>query len=146
MGKMQVCDPCCKNKLSCSLVLSGSRRQKQRARDQSEEGPQLKRPKAVAEEGPSGWMRLEPMAHDILLEQSEMLREVWDLLVKHLKEVKEIWRGQEDLQRQVAGLRFVMDDIVDLIGGSGMEVEAEIGGNEGEAEVGGNGGKAEKGV
>ena len=88
----------------------------------------------------------EPTAHDILLEQLEMLGEVGDLLVKHLKEAKEIRRGQEDLQRQVAGLRFVMDDIMDLIGGSGVEVEVEIGGNGGEVEVRGNGGEVEKGV
>ena len=63
-----------------------------------------------------------------------MLGEVWDLLARHLKEAKEIQRGQEDLRRQVAGLGFAIEDIVDLIGGSGKEVEAEIGGNRGEAE------------
>ena len=42
-------------------------------------------------------MRLELTTRDILLEQSEMLGEVWDLLVRHLKEAKEIQRGQEDL-------------------------------------------------
>ena len=31
-----------------------------------------------------------------------------------------------------------MDDIMDLIGGSGAEVEAEIGGNGGEVEIRGN--------
>ena len=54
--------------------------------------------------------------------------------MRHLKEAKEIRRGQEDLQRQVAGLGFTIEDIVDLIGGSRKEVEAEIGGNGGEAE------------
>ena len=82
-----------------------------------------------------------------------MLGEVWDLLAKHLKEAKEIWRGQEDLRRQVAGLGFAIEDIVDLIGGSGEEVEAEIrgiggetgvGGIRGEAGIGGNGEEAEK--
>ena len=73
-----------------------------------------------------------------------MLGEVRDLLVKQLKEAKEIWRGQEDLRRQVAGLGFTIEDIVDMIGGSGEEVEAEIRGNEGEAVIGGNGEGAEK--
>ena len=147
MGKTQACEACWRNKLSCSLVPSRSRCQKRKARDELEEGPQPKRLKVVVEEGgSSGWMRSETTAHNILLEQSEMLGEVQDLLVKHLKEAKEIWRGQEDLQRQVAGLRFAMDDIVDLIGGSRAEVEAEIGGKGGEAEVGGNGGEAEKGI
>ena len=73
-----------------------------------------------------------------------MLGEVWDLLVRHLKEAKEIRRGQEDLQRQVAGLRFAIEDIMDLIGGSGAEVKVEIGGNRGEVEIGGNREGAEK--
>ena len=73
-----------------------------------------------------------------------MLGEVRDLLAKHLKETKEIRRGQEDLQRQVAGLGFAIEDIVDMSGGSGEEVEAEIGGIGGEAGVGGNGEEAEK--
>ena len=67
-----------------------------------------------------------------------------DLLLKQLKEAKEIWRGQEDLRRQVAGLGFAIEDIVDMIGGSGEEVEAEIGGIGGEAGIGGNGEGAEK--
>ena len=67
-----------------------------------------------------------------------MLGEVQDLLAKQLKEAKEIRRGQEDLRRQVAGLGFAIEDIMDLIGGSGEEVEAEIGGNGGEAGIGGN--------
>ena len=79
-------------------------------------------------------MRSEPTTRGILLEQSEMLGEVWDLLAKQLKEVKEIRRGQEDVRRQVAGLGFTIEDIVDMIGGSGEEVEAEIGGIGGEAE------------
>ena len=92
----------------------------------------------VFEEGPSAQMRPELTTWDILLEQLERLREVQDLLAKHLKEAKEIQRGQ------VAGLGFTMDDIVDLIGGSRAEVEVEIGGNGGEAEIGGNGEGAEK--
>ena len=121
MGKTQACEACCKNKFSCSLVPSGVRRQKQKVRDELEEGPQLKRLKAVVEEGPSAQLRPEPTARDIFLEQSEMLGEVQDLLAKHLREAKEIWRGQEDLQRQVVGLGFAIDNIVDLIGGSGAE-------------------------
>ena len=62
--------------------------------------------------------------HDIFIEQLEMLGEVWDLLTKHLKEAKEIRRGQEDLQRQVAGLGVVLDDIVEMIGGNREGVEA----------------------
>ena len=93
-------------------------RQKRKVREELEEGPQPKRLKAVLEEGPSAQLRPELTVQHILLEQSEMLGEVCDLLVKHLKEAKEIWRGQEDLQRQVVGLGFVIDDIVDLIGGS----------------------------
>ena len=81
-------------------------------------------------------MRSEPTTRDILLEQSEMLGEVRDLLAKHLKEAKEIRREQEDLRRQVAGLGFAIEDIVDMIGGSGEEVEAEIGGIGGETGVG----------
>ena len=73
-----------------------------------------------------------------------MLGEVRDLLAKQLKEAKEIRRGQEDLQRQVAGLGFAIEDIVDLIGGSREEVEVEIGGNRGKAGIGGNGEGAEK--
>ena len=71
-----------------------------------------------------------------------MLGEVRDLLAKHLKEAKEIRRGQEDLRRQVAGLGFAIEDIVDMIGGSGEEVEAEIGGIGGETGVGGIRGEA----
>ena len=71
-----------------------------------------------------------------------MLGEVCDLLAKHLKEAKEIRRGQEDLRRQVVGLGFAIEDIGDMIGGSGEEVEAEIGGIGGEAGVGGIGGEA----
>ena len=112
---------------------SGVQRQKRKVGDESEEGPQPKRLKTVVGEGPSAQMRPEPTTWDIFLEQLEMLGEVWDLLVKHLKEAKEIQRGQEDLRRQVAGLGFAMDDIVDLIAGSGAEVEAEIGGNGGGA-------------
>ena len=89
-------------------------------------------------------MRSEPTTRDVLLEQSEMLGEVRDLLAKHLKEAKEIQRGQEDLRRQVAGLGFAIEDIMDMIRGSGEEVEAEIGGNGGEAGVGGNREEAEK--
>ena len=89
---------------------------------------------------------MEPTTHDILLKWSEMLREVWELLVKHLKEAKGIRRGQEDLSRQVVGLGFMMDDIVDLIRGSGAEVEAEIRGGKEEAEVGGNREEVERGV
>ena len=140
---MQACDACRKNKLSCSLVPSGVRRQKRKVRDESEEGPQLKRLKTVFE-GPGARMRSEPTTRDILLEQSEMLGEVWDLLAKQLKEAKEIWRGQEDLRRQVAGLGFAIEDIVDMIGGSGEEVEAEIGGKKGGAVIRGNGEGAEK--
>ena len=73
-----------------------------------------------------------------------MLREVRDLLEKQLKEAKEIQRGQEDLRRQVAGLEFAIENIMDLIGGSGEEVEAENRGNRGEARTGGNGEGAEK--
>ena len=73
-----------------------------------------------------------------------MLGEVRDLLAKQLKEAKEIQRGQEDLRRQVAGLEFTIENIMDLIGGSGEEVEAENGGNRGEARTGGNGEGAEK--
>ena len=73
-----------------------------------------------------------------------MLGEVWDLLAKQLKEAKEIRRGQEDVRRQVAGLGFTIEDIVDMIGGSGEEVEAEIGGIRGEAGIGGNGEGVEK--
>ena len=73
-----------------------------------------------------------------------MLGEVCNLLAKHLKEAKEIQRGQEDLRRQVAGLGFTIEDIVDMIRGSGEEVEAEIGGIGGEAGVGGNGEEVEK--
>ena len=65
-----------------------------------------------------------------------MLGEVRDLLVRHLKEAKEIWRGQEDLRRQVAGLGFAIEGIMYLIGGSREEVEAEIRGNGGEAGIG----------
>ena len=90
-------------------------RQKRKVRDKSEEGPQPKRLKKVLEEGPSVQLRPELTTRDIL--------------ERHLKEAKEIWRGQEDLRRQVAGLGFVIVDIVDLIGGSGAEVEVEIGGN-----------------
>ena len=64
--------------------------------------------------------------------------------MRDLKEAKEIWRGQEDLRRHVAGLGFAIEDIVDLMGGSRKEVEAEIGGNRGEAEIGGNREGAEK--
>ena len=64
-----------------------------------------------------------------------MLREVRDIWAKHLKEAKEIRRGQEDLRRQVAGLGFAIEDIVDMIRGSGEEVEAEIRGIGGEAGV-----------
>ena len=46
----------------------------------------------------------------------------------------------------MVGLGFTMDNIVDLIGGRGAEVEAEIRGNEGEMEVGGNRGEADEGV
>ena len=106
-----------------------------------EEGPQPKRLKTVVE-GPGARMRSEPTTQDILLEQSEMLGEVRDLLAKHLKEAKEIRRGQEDLRRQVAGIGFAIEDIVDMIGGSGEEVEAEIGGIGGETGVGGIGGEA----
>ena len=95
-------------------------------------------------EGPSARMRLEPTTWDILLEQLEMLGEAQDLLAKQLKEAKEIWRGQEDLWRQVAGLGFAIEDIMDMIGGSGEEVEVEIRGNGGEAGIGGNGEGAEK--
>ena len=97
MGKKQACEACHKNKLLCSLVPSGVWRQKRRVGDDSEEGPQPKWLKAVVEEGPSAQVRLELTARHILLEQSEMLGEVRDLLVKHLREAKEIWRGQEDL-------------------------------------------------
>ena len=45
---------------------------------------------------------------------------------------------------QVAGLGFVIEDIMDMIGGSGEEVEAEIGGIGGEAGVGGNEEEVEK--
>ena len=38
----------------------------------------------------------------------------------------------------------LLQDIMDLIGGSGEEVEAEIGGNRGEAGIGGNGEGVEK--
>ena len=72
------------------------RRQKRKVGDELEEGPQPKRLKTVVE-GPGGRMRSELTTRDILLEQSEMLGEVHDLLAKHLKEAKEIWRGQEDL-------------------------------------------------
>ena len=143
MGKTQACDACRKNKLSCSLVPSGVWRQKRKVGDESEEGPQPKRLKTVFE-GPGARMRSEPTTRDILLEQSEMLGEVQDLLAKQLKEAKEIQRGQEDLRRQVAGLGFAIKDIVDMIGGSGEEVEAEIGGIGGEAGVRGNGEEAEK--
>ena len=112
---------------------SGVRRQKRKVGDESEEGPQPKTLKAIVEV-PGARMRSEPTTRDILLEQSEMLGEVRDLLTKQLKEAKEIQRGQEDLQRQVAGLGFVIEDIVDMIGRSGEEVEAEIGGIRGEAE------------
>ena len=93
------------------------RRQKRKVGDELEEGPQPKRLKTVVE-GPGGRMRSELTTRDILLEQSEMLGEVHDLLAKHLKEAKEIRRGQEDRRRQVAGLRFAIEDIVDMIGGS----------------------------
>ena len=76
---------------------SGVRRQKWKVGDELEEGPQLKRLKTVVEEGPSAQLRPEPTVRDILVEQSEMLGEVRDLLAKQLKEAKEIWRGQEDL-------------------------------------------------
>ena len=76
---------------------SGVQRQKRKVRDKLEEGPQPKRLKTVLEEGPSARMRLELTTQDILLKQSEMLGEVRDLLVRHLKEAKEIRRGQEDL-------------------------------------------------
>ena len=132
-----MCDACRKNRLSYSLVPSGVRRQKQKVGDESEEGPQPKRLKTVFE-GPGARMRSEPTTRDILLEQSEMLRKVQDLLAKQLKEAKEIRRGQ------VTGLRFVIEDIVDIIEGSREEVEAEIGGIGGEAGVGGNGEEAEK--
>ena len=91
-------------------------RQKRKVGDESEEGPQPKRLKTVFE-GPGARMRSEPTTRDILLEQSEMLGEVQDLLAKQLKEAKEIQRGQEDLRRQVAGLGFTIKDIVDMIGG-----------------------------
>ena len=68
VGKTQACEACRKNKLSCSPVPSGVRRQKRKVRDELEEGPQLKRLKAVVEEGPSAQLRLEPTARDILLE------------------------------------------------------------------------------
>ena len=38
----------------------------------------------------------------------------------------------------------MVDDIVDLIGGSGAEVEVETGGSEGEVEIRGNGEGVEK--
>ena len=96
LGKTQACDTCQKNKLSCSLVPSGVRRQKRNVGDELEEGPQPKRLKPVFE-GPSAQMRSELTTRDILLEQLEMLGEVRDLLAKQLKEAKEIRRGQEDL-------------------------------------------------
>ena len=115
-------------------MLSGVQRQKRKVKDELEEGPQPKGLKTVVEEGPSVQLRQELTVWDILLEQSEMLGEVRDLLVKQLKEANEIQRGQGDLRRQVVGLRFVMDDIVDLIGGSGAGVEVEIGGTRGGVE------------
>ena len=118
-------------------------RRKRKVGDESEEGPQPKRLKTILE-GPGARMRSEPTTQHIPLEQSEMLGEVRDLLAKHLKEAKEIRRGQEDLRRQVAGLGFAIEDIVDMIGGSGEEVEAEIGGIGGEAGVGRNEEEAEK--
>ena len=36
-------------------------------------------------------MRVEPTMREILLEQSELLGDFWELFVKHLKEMKGIW-------------------------------------------------------
>ena len=113
-GKFQACNACQHIKLQCSLVPSGVRQQKRKAGDDSDNGVQLKRLKVVIEvPGPSQGMRLALTSWGILLEQLEMLGEVQDLLVKHLKEVKEIRRGQEDLRRQVAGLKAALDDIME---------------------------------
>ena len=85
-----------KHAAKTSFMLPGAKwsvEAKRKVGDESEEGPQPKRLKAVVEGGPSTQLRLEPTAWEILLEQLEMLGEVWDL-AKRLKKAKEEREGK----------------------------------------------------
>ena len=92
-----MCDECHCLKIQCLLVPAGGRRgPKWKAELDVEETAQPKQLKPVVE---VLGMRGEPMTREVLLEQSELLRELQDLqaqqlevLEKHLEEVKGAWQ------------------------------------------------------
>ena len=119
VGKSQACDECRRLKIQCSLVPAGGRQgPKRKVELDTNETAQLKQLKPVIEV--SG-MRPEPMTREVLLEHSELLRDVRGLLKSQLEEMK-------GLQRAIAVMGSVMDDIVKQM--SQME-EGSRSGNEG---------------
>ena len=117
--KSQACDECCRLKIQCSLVTAGGRRgPKWKAELDTDETAPPKQLKPVVKV--SG-MRLEPTTLEVLLEHSELLRDVWGLLKSQLEEMK-------GLQQAIVAMGSAMDDIVERM--SWME-EGSRSGNEG---------------
>ena len=95
---------CCHLKIQCSLVPSGVRqRPKQKAKSDSEELAQPKQLKPIIE---VVGLRPELTMQEVLLEQSELLRDLWGLMKSQLDELKGLWWS-------VTEMGFAMDKIVE---------------------------------
>ena len=117
--KPEVCNECRCLKIQCSRVqATGRRGPKWKAELDTDEMEQPKWLKPIIKV--SG-MRPEPTTREVLLEHSELLRDVLGLLKSQLEEMK-------GLQQAFAGMGLAMDDIVEQM--SRME-EGSRSGNEG---------------
>ena len=126
VGKSQVCNQCHHLKIQCSLVLSRVRQGvKCKAESDMEEMVQLKELKLVVK---VLGMRVELTTWEVLLEHSELLRDLWELFGKQLKQFEKQLEEVRGLQQVVSVIRFTVDEVVEWM--SWME-EGSGSGNDG---------------
>ena len=121
VGKSQACDECCRLKIQCSLVPAGGRQGlKQKVESDSEETVQPKWLKLFVE---VLRMRGELTMWDVLLEQSELLRELHDLQVKQLEVAEKHLEEAKGARWLISAILFAMEELVEQVawleGGSG---------------------------
>ena len=111
MGKSQACDKCCRLKIQCSLVPArGQQGPKRKAESDVEEMAQPKRLKPVVEV-----MRGESTTREVLMEQSELLGELWDLQVRQLAVLEQHLEELKGAQRLISAIGYTLEELVERV-------------------------------